>query len=121
MRPVTWRRRGVTRRYVGALEDRDGALHLSGRDPETGIEVSLGIPYREIESVRLCGEPRDGVSGGPCLVLGLAGSLPICLQEVGVRRPRLVQLAGRLEERIIPSQTAGAGGRVGKGRRRCGR
>jgi hypothetical protein len=99
----------MSRPYVGALEDDDGSLRLSGRDPETGIEVGLRIPYQEIACVRLSGEP-DSASGEPCVVLELAGSPAICLHEVGGTRPRLVGLANSLEARVIPGQAARAYG-----------
>lgn len=106
---VVWWRRGVSRQYFGGLTAADGALRLLGRDPETGIEVSLAIPFAEIESVRVSGDPPESVTGEPCVVLGLAGSQAICLREVGVQRPRLAQLADRLKARIIPPQPARAG------------
>ena len=48
---VTWRRRNGPD-YVGAVEFVDGYVRLVGRDPASGIEVSLSIPVEQIETVR---------------------------------------------------------------------
>jgi hypothetical protein len=101
-----WRRRGVSRQYVGTLTTADGSLRLCGRDPETDIDVWLRVPFEEIESVRVSNEPPEVLSGEPCVVLELAGSEAICLREVGVTEPRLMDFADRLKARIIPPQLA---------------
>jgi hypothetical protein len=56
--PVTWRRRNGPE-YVGAVEVVERYVRLVGRDPESGIDVSLSIPVEQIETVRRCDD--DGV------------------------------------------------------------
>ena len=50
---AAWRRRGVRRPYVGTLVADEEGIRLSGRDPVSGIEVSLSIPLSQVDSVRV--------------------------------------------------------------------
>ena len=73
---VAWRRKGIHHDYVGSLAaSRDGFV-LSGREPGTGIEVTLSIPIREVKDVHLStGDPEE-LAGEPAVVLELADSAP---------------------------------------------
>ena len=71
---VTWRRRNGPD-YVGAVEFVDGYVRLVGRDPGSGIDVSLSIPVEQIERVR-----RRGADG---LVLELTESQAIYVRGLG--------------------------------------
>jgi hypothetical protein len=72
--PVIWRRRNGPD-YVGAVEFVDGFVRLVGRDPGSGIDVSLSIPVEQIETVR-----RSGAGG---LVLELTESQAIYVRGLG--------------------------------------
>jgi hypothetical protein len=71
---VTWRRRNGPD-YVGAVELAEGYVRLVGRDPGSGIEVSLSIPVEQIETVR-----RSGADG---VVLELTESQAIYVRGLG--------------------------------------
>ncbi len=72
--PVTWRRRNGPE-YVGAVELVERYVRFVGRDPESGIDVSLSIPVEQIEAVRSSG--ADGV------VLELTESREIYVRGLG--------------------------------------
>jgi hypothetical protein len=80
---IAWRRRGVCRPYVGSLQAGDEGIRLSGRDPVSGIEVTLSIPLSEVENVRVAGPGEELLAGERCVVLELAESEAIFLREVG--------------------------------------
>ena len=71
---VTWRRRNGPV-YVGSVEFVDGYVRLVGRDPGSGIDVSLSIPVEQIERVR-----RRGADG---LALELTESQAIYVRGLG--------------------------------------
>jgi hypothetical protein len=73
--PVAWRRRSASQDYVGTLAATDLGLRLDGREPSTGIELSLSIPFSEIEAV-------GAATGSGSVVLHLAGSEPVLLRGV---------------------------------------
>jgi hypothetical protein len=97
---IAWRRRSVRRHYVGTLSGDTDALHLAGREPGSGIEVSLSIPLREIDRVRVSGAELERVVGEPAVVLEFSDSEPILLREIGVGHLRPKALAARLEEAL---------------------
>jgi hypothetical protein len=97
---IEWCRRGRGRHYVGTLSGGNGGLHLAGREPASGIEVSLSIPYEEIDEVRLSGAAAEELVGEQSVVLQFAGSEPILLREFGVGRLRPKALVARLKEAL---------------------
>jgi len=106
---IAWRRLNVPHHYVGALSVGDGRLRLSGRDPGTGIEVSLVIPFAEISRVRVSASPAESLRGGPAVVLDLAGSRAICVRELGAASPsRLARRLAALIPGRLPSERAAA-------------
>jgi hypothetical protein len=94
---VAWRRRSVRHHYVGRLWGGEGVIRFVGRDPGTGIEVSLSIPLEEIERIRLSHSDDEPVVAGPGVVLELADSEEIFLRELfpSVASPQA--LAARLD------------------------
>jgi hypothetical protein len=101
---VAWRRRSASHDYVGTLATTDLGLRLDGREPSTGIELSLSIPYSEIDDVRAAnGSDSAGDQAGPSVVvLHLAGSEPVLLRGVenGSRSAGdLAELLARLRAR----------------------
>ncbi len=93
---VVWRRRGVRRPWIGTISAGDGEIRLSGRDPDTGVEVTLSIPVTEVESVRAADPGEELPVGAPCLVLELAGSEAILLSRDGPGPSRIAALARSL-------------------------
>jgi hypothetical protein len=64
---------------VGAVALGEGFVRLVGRDPDSNLEISLSIPFTEIEAVHV--PAKRG--GGQDVVLELAGSQAICLRGIG--------------------------------------
>lgn len=92
---IAWSRQGSGRPCIGTMRVDDGGIELAGRDPVSGVEVSLSIPLTEVEEV------HTGSPGDRCVVLELAASEPILLRWIGTARigagpPRTNLLAGRL-------------------------
>jgi hypothetical protein len=111
---VAWRRRHTPSHYVGTLAATDVALRLDGREPATGIELSLSIPFEEIEAVRASSGAGDLLVGEPAVVLQLAGSEPVLLREVGPDSRLAADLAKkliRLRDRTRGSQRTRRAGR----------
>jgi hypothetical protein len=79
---VAWKRRSARHHYVGRLWGGEGLLRFVGREPGTGIEVSLSVPLEEIEHVRLAASPDESVVGGAGVVLELADTEAIYLREI---------------------------------------
>lgn len=110
---VAWRRRHTPHHYVGTLAATDVGLRLDGREAATGIELSLSIPFSEIEEV--AESNGDRVAGEPAVVLRLAGSEPVLLQGVGPAAPLAADLArtleGLREQARRPRRVASSAGR----------
>jgi hypothetical protein len=81
---IAWRRQGVRSPYVGTLSAGEEGIRLTGRDPVSGIDVTLSIPLSEVEDVRVTGPGDELLAGERCVVLELADSEAIFLREVGV-------------------------------------
>jgi hypothetical protein len=81
---VAWRRQGVRNPYVGTLSAGDEGIQLTGRDPVSGVDVTLSIPLTEVEDVRVTGPGDELLAGERCVVLELAESEAIFVREVGV-------------------------------------
>jgi hypothetical protein len=93
---VAWRRRHTPHHYVGTLATTDLGFRLDGREPATGIELSLSIPFSEIEDVQTSNGSNDLLAGEPAVMLQLAGSEPVLVREVGRRPPESPELAREL-------------------------
>jgi hypothetical protein len=83
---IAWRRRSAQHQYVGRLQALSDRLRLVGREPESGIDVALSIPFREIETIRASGRAAERVFGEPGIVVELVESEPIFLRELGSPR-----------------------------------
>jgi hypothetical protein len=94
--PVLWRRLTVSTPYVGDVGVSGATLRLFGREPLTGIEVSLAIPFSEIEGVRESRTSAEELGGERGFVLELAESDPVCLRGVGESPGIAARLAGLL-------------------------
>jgi hypothetical protein len=93
---IAWQRQGARASLLGALRAGDDGIRLSGRDPASGLEVNLSIPWPELAGVRVS-ETGDEFPGSErCLVLELARSKAILLRELGARPLGLPVLARRL-------------------------
>jgi hypothetical protein len=106
--PVVWRRLTVTSPYVGDVGVSGAALRFFGREPITGIEVSLAIPFSEIKGVRASRSSTEELGGEPSLVLELAESDPVCLRSAGTSEGVPARLA-RLLRRVTAAQSHSAG------------
>lgn len=87
---IAWSRQGAGRPCIGTLRAGDGGIELAGRDPVSGVEVSLSIPLAEVEDVHTTSP------GARSVVLELAASEPIVLSRVGAGPSRMNLLADRL-------------------------
>jgi hypothetical protein len=81
---IAWRRETAQSHYIGELWGCVTGIRLAGRDPQTGIEVTLSIPYAEIGRIRVSNDWTERVVGERCVVLELTGSTPILVREVGL-------------------------------------
>lgn len=106
--PVVWRRLTVSSPYVGDADVSGTALQLSGREPVSGIEVSLAIPFTEIECVRASRTAEEELGGEPSVVLELTESEPVCLRSAG-RRSLLPGPLVRMLRRAMTTQSRRAG------------
>jgi len=81
---VAWRRESAKSHYVGELWGWVTGIRLAGRDPQTGIEVTMSIPYAQIGRIRVSNDWTERIVGERCVVLELAGSTPILVREIGL-------------------------------------
>ena len=91
-----WRRRHAPRHYVGTLATTDAGFRLDGREPATGIELSLSIPFSEIEEVRASDGSADLLAGESAVVLQVAAAEPVLVREVGQKPQKAPELARKL-------------------------
>lgn len=103
--PVVWRRSTVSSPYIGDVDVSEAELRLSGRGPVSGIEVSLAIPFTEIERVRTSRTADEELGGEPCVVLELTESDSVCLRAAGKRSALPVRLACTLRRAMSPHTT----------------
>jgi hypothetical protein len=96
---IAWRRRGGRHDFVGSLRAGDDGIRLTGRDPESGVDVALSIPPSEVEYVHV-----DGANGYPFVVVELARAEPILVRRIGPGsvQPQLLarKLRGLLKRRL---------------------
>jgi hypothetical protein len=103
---AAWRRENATHHYVGSISGSDEGLRLTGRDPATGIRVTLLIPPEEIEGVRASESWDERVVGEVCVVLELAFSTPILLREIAAGPLDPGALARRIARVVRPPALA---------------
>jgi hypothetical protein len=92
---IAWRRLHAAHDYVGTLATTEAGVRLDGREPSSGIELSLSIPFSEIEGVS-ASNGSCGIAGESAVVLELAGSEPVLVREVGPGPQATEQLVRRL-------------------------
>jgi hypothetical protein len=109
---VAWHRRGPGPTYVGAVSRGPEAVRLTGRDPQSGIDVALTIPVVGIEHVGV-EVPVDGsLHGERCVVLDLADSEAIYLRPLGDAPLHVNLLARALGVLTSPAAVLTQGGRT---------
>jgi hypothetical protein len=89
---IAWRRRGGRNDFVGSLRAGDDGIRLTGRDPESGLDVALSIPPSEVEYVHV-----DGANGEPFVVVELARAEPILVRRIGPGSDQSQLLARKLQ------------------------
>jgi hypothetical protein len=94
---ISWHRRGVRSDFVGSLSATDDGIRLTGRDPQSGLDVVLSIPSPELSGVHVSSANSDGNGGGdPYVVLEVEHAQPIFLRQVGDRSLHAQLLARKL-------------------------
>jgi hypothetical protein len=88
---IAWRRRGIRRDFVGSLRAGDDGIRLTGRDPQSGLDVALSIPRNEVEHVDVV-----GANGDPFVVVELARAEPIFVRRIGPGSVQAQPLARKL-------------------------
>src|SRR4051812_48797087 len=81
---AAWRRQNATHHYVGSVWGSPDGLRLAGREPSTGIHVTLAVPAEEIEGIRLSSDSDERLAGERCVILELVDTIPILVREIGV-------------------------------------
>jgi hypothetical protein len=106
--PVVWRRRSVSSPYVGDVAVSSAALRFFGREPATGLEVSLTIPFKEITRVRPSRSSSEELGGQPSVVLELVKADAVCLRGAVESSALPARLASLLDK--ASSSQDGSGG-----------
>jgi hypothetical protein len=99
---VAWRRRSTPTHYVGTLLDVENGIRLVGREPATGIELALSVPYDLIGGVRVSDEASDEVVGEPAVVIDITGADALLVRELGPVTRQTAELARRLKGLVSP-------------------
>ena len=89
---VAWNRRGVANDFVGSLRAGCDGIRLDGRDPRTGVDVTLSIPSDEVEHVYASPTSSEQV------IVELANAEPIVLRRIQ---------AGPLQGRLLARRLRG--------------
>ena len=97
---LAWRRHGAPCHYSGGLQLDENALVLTGREPSTGLEVSLRIPDYAVRRLRWAHSDDESVVGVPGYVLELADAVPLFIRAVGVGRLHEEELGVALSEAL---------------------
>ena len=92
---VAWKRRGGANDFVGSLRAGCNGIRLSGRDPRTGLDVTLSIPPDEVEHVYASPTAADEV------VVELGEAEPIMLHGIQSGPLQAHQLARRLRGLLL--------------------
>ena len=102
---IVWCRAGARHRYGGALWAADDRIRLIGRDAGYGIEVSLAIPFDEIEQISLEDGRSEPTHGERCLVLRLSESAPLVIWLPGGSLPALELIAACVTDALHEAPT----------------
>ena len=89
---VAWNRRGVANDFVGSLRAGCDGIRLDGRDPRTGVDVTLSIPSDEVEHVYASPTASEQV------IVELGDAEPIVLRRIQ---------AGPLQGRLLARRLRG--------------
>jgi hypothetical protein len=92
---VAWTRRGAANDFVGSLRAGCDGIRLSGRDPRTGVDVTLSIPPDEVEHVYASPTAAEQV------VVELGEAEPIVLHGIHSGPLQAHQLARRLRGLLL--------------------
>jgi hypothetical protein len=109
---VAWHRRGRGPTYVGAVSHGPDRVRLTGRDPQSGIEIALSIPVVGIEHVGVEEPPDGSLHGERCVVLDLADAEAIYLRPLGDAPLHVNLLARALGALPPPPAVLAQGGRT---------
>jgi hypothetical protein len=90
---IGWRRRGVANDFVGSLRAGYDGIRLTGRDPASGVDVSLSIPPSEVEDVHVASANGE-LAGDLLVVVEFNDAEPIILRRAGAG-PFQAQLLAR--------------------------
>jgi hypothetical protein len=96
--------------FVGFLRTGDEAIRLTGRDPDTGVDVTLSIPLGGIEGVRVSAIDDELVAGERSVVLELTDSPAIFLSPRGAGPLRVHVLARLLGALVTAPPLVAQGG-----------
>jgi hypothetical protein len=106
---IAWSRRGARNDFVGSLRVGDDGIRLTGREPESGIDVALSIPPAEVKQVRVA-SASGGLAGELFVVVELADAEPIILRRVGTGPFQAQLLARKLRSLLRPARLLVRGG-----------
>jgi hypothetical protein len=106
---ISWRRGGVRNDFVGSLRAGDEGIRLTGRDPQSGIDVALSIPPEEVADVHVSPSAGDP-PGDLYVVLELDDAEPIYLRQVGAGPLHAQLLARKLGALARPPRLLVQGG-----------
>lgn len=106
---IAWRRRGVRNDFVGSLRAGYDGIRLTGRNPESGLDVALSIPPSEVKDVHVA--PADGeLAGDLFVVVELTDAEPIILRRAGAGPFQAQLLARKLGALLKPPALLAQGG-----------
>ncbi len=92
---VAWKRQGVANDFVGSLRAGCDGIRLNGRDPRTGVDVTLSIPSDEVEHVYASPTASEQV------IVELGEAEPIVLRGIQAGPLQAHQLARRLRDLLL--------------------
>ena len=92
---VAWQRHGVANDFVGSLRAGCDGIRLKGRDPRTGVDVTLSIPSDEVEHVYASHTASEQV------IVELGEAEPIVLRGIQAGPLQAHQLARRLRDLLL--------------------
>jgi hypothetical protein len=102
---IAWHRRGIRTDFVGSLRAGYDGIRLTGRDPQTGLDLTLSIPPAEVEEVHV-----SSANGDLQVVVELVDGEPIILHTAGARPFQAQLLARKLDALLQPPQLLVQGG-----------
>ena len=102
-RRVAWRRRHAPQHYVGYVTVTEDTVRLAGREPATGIDASLRIPFAAIRKIHPGDGARDEVVGEPAVVVDIRDDEPILVRPLCVGSIDLPSFAHKLGSSQVAS------------------